>query len=515
MRSILLKSLLLTAALVPVALQHAARAEVKLPALISDNMVLQQEARANVWGWADPGELVTVWFADRSVTTVADSEGAWSVQFEALTAGTTGDLTISGGKTRITGGKTRIIKNVLVGEVWVCAGQTPMEVTVRAIDQGTGELSQADLPKLRMFTVEKAASHLPSNRCEGRWQVCTPQNARDFSATGYFFGRELMQHLDSPVGLILATAGDAPAENWTPEEALRADPQLAKVFDGGPSQKSRAEPVKPTTGAPVPAEQDLGATQTGPASFFNGMIAPLTPYTIQGALWQPGAADIRQAHRHRRLFPALIASWRQAWGRELPFLFLQLGGTVPEAQERNAPPRESKWAELREAQRLTLDLRHTAMAVSIDLAEGIPPKDRQEIGRRLALAAAATVYYRETSYSGPMLSSSQEELGKIRLSFLHARNLQAADGGKLKGFAIAGEDGRFVWADAQIDGDHVMVSHPLIPQPAAVRYGWADNPDCNLINEDGLPASPFRTDWLEGLGSGQTAVPRDGAGKPR
>jgi sialate O-acetylesterase len=147
------------------------------------------------------------------------------------------------------------------------------------------------------------------------------------------------------------------------------------------------------------------------------------------------------------------------------------------------------------------------MAVSVDLAEGIPPKNRREIGRRLALAAAATVYYRETPYSGPMLSSSQEELGKIRLSFRSARNLQPADGGKLKGFAIAGEDSRFVWADAQIEGDHVMVSHPLIPKPTAVRYGWADNPDCNLINGDGLPASPFRSDWLEGLGSGGGAVP--------
>lgn len=500
MRSIVLKSLLLTAAWAPVVCLHPARAEVRLPALISDNMVLQQDTRANVWGWADPGELVTVRFAGRSAATAADSEGAWSVQFDALPAGATGDLTISGTN-------TRIIKNVLVGEVWLCAGQSPMGVPVRAIHQGAGELGQADIPRLRVFTVDKAASHFPSLRCEGSWQICTPQNARDFSATGYFFGRELMKQLDSPVGLIVATDGDAPAENWTPETALRADPRLATVIDGGSVQKPQAKPLEPTPAAPVRPAKDLGPTQTGPASLFNGMIAPLTPYTIQGALWHPGEADIRQAHRHRRLFPALIVSWRQAWGREFPFLFLQLGGTGPEPQHPHAPPEESQRAELREAQRLALDLRHTAMAVSVDLAEGIPPKNRREIGRRLALAAAATVYYRETPYSGPMLSSSQEELGKIRLSFRNARNLRPADGGKLKGFAIAGEDGRFVWADAQIEGDHVMVSHPRIPKPTAVRYGWADNPDCNLINGDGLPASPFRSDWLVGLGSGSGAVP--------
>jgi sialate O-acetylesterase len=475
--------------------QPPARAEVTLPALISDNMVLQQESRANVWGWADPGELVTVRFAGRSVATAADSDGNWSVQFEGLTAGTTGDLTISGGN-------TRTIKNVLVGEVWVCAGGPALKIPLRATHEGAREARLADFPQIRMFTVGNTASDLPQTHCAGRWQVCTPQNVAEFPATGYFFSRTFIEQIDSPVGLILAAAGDAPAEHWIPERTLRADPRLATVFEQWQAKELQALPQPPPE-----------ANQGGPARLFNGMIAPLIPYTIQGALWHPGEADIRQVNRYRRLFPALILSWRQAWGREFPFIFLQLGAMAPGPQDGGRPPSESKKAEFREAQRLTLDLRHTAMAVAIDLGEkeGEPPRTRREMGRRLALAAAATVYYRDTPYSGPMLSSSQEELGKIRLSFRHAENLHAAGGCKLKGFDIAGEDGRFFWADAEIQGDHVMVSHPQIPRPAAVRYGWADHPDCNLVNGAGLPASPFRTDWLEYLGTRQTAVPSEGA----
>jgi sialate O-acetylesterase len=214
-------------------------------------------------------------------------------------------------------------------------------------------------------------------------------------------------------------------------------------------------------------------------------------------IWYQGESNSGTAQLYRKLFPTMITTWRQRWNvGEFPFLFVQLANYNARKVPPTGQPEDSNWAVLREAQKMTLDLKNTGMAVAIDIGEAddIHPKNKQEVGRRLGLVAQATVYYKEVEFSGPLFTSAQEEDGKMRLSFRHAEGLKAADSGKLKGFAVAGEDRKFVWADAEIQGDHVVLQSPQVPRPVAVRYGWADNPECNLVNAAGLPASPFRSD---------------------
>jgi sialate O-acetylesterase len=303
---------------------------------------------------------------------------------------------------------------------------------------------------------------------------------------------------------------------WTPSAILAADPDFKPFADAWNKTKADYPKAKEnyekalaaweTAAAAAKAEgkqpprkpnAPRGDTAFGaPGCLYNAMIAPLVPCTIQGAIWYQGESNASRAREYRKLFPTMILSWRQRWNEEFPFLYVQLANYNARGIPPTGEPEESQWAELREAQLMTLELPHTAMAVTIDIGEArdIHPKNKQEVGRRLALAAEATVYYRDTEFSGPLPGGSQEEDGKIRLSFRHAEGLKAADGGKLKGFAVAGDDRKFVWADTSIEGDHIIVSSSKVPKPVAVRYGWADNPDCNLTNAAGLPASPFRTD---------------------
>ncbi|MES2568534.1 MAG: sialate O-acetylesterase [Verrucomicrobiota bacterium] len=484
-------------------------ADIRLPAIISDNMVLQQESKANVWGWAEPGEKVAVRFAEKNSDAVTDADGRWSVKFDGLKAGTAGEMTIIG-KNALT------VKNVVVGEVWVCSGQSNMEFQVRSGLNPAEEKASANFPLVRMFTVQKAARSEPQNDCVGKWEVCTPETVPGFSGVGYFFGRKLHEDLKFPIGLIHTSWGGTPAEFWTPKQVIEGDPDLRpmaesweKVLSNYPKAKEaydkalaewkEAAAQAKANGGAVPRQPSAprgGDAFGGPGCLYNGMIAPIEPYTIQGATWYQGESNASRAKQYQKLFPAMIMSWRQRWGAEFPFLFVQLANFNARQAAPTGQPEESQWAELREAQLMTLELPRTGMAVAIDIGDAtdIHPKNKQEVGRRLALAAEASVYYREGAYSGPLLAGSQIEEGKIRLSFRNAEGMKAQDGGKLKGFAIAGEDKRFVWADVEIEGDHLVVSNPGIAKPVAVRYGWADNPDCNLINAAGLPASPFRTD---------------------
>lgn len=490
-------------------LSAPAWADVRLPAVISDNMVLQAEAKANVWGWADPGEKVTAKFGGQSLSTEADTSGAWSIKFDEMKPGTTGELAISG-KNALT------IKNVLVGEVWVCSGQSNMEFVTRNAVNAAQEIAEAKFPEIRMFTVKRDASTEAKQDCMGKWEVCSPETVGAFSAVGYFFGRKLHQDLKVPVGLIHTSWGGTPAEYWTPPQILNADPEFQHFASDWEKTKANYPKAKEqydkdlaawkevsekakAEGKPVPQQPRApkGNDAVGsPGCLFNAMIAPLVPYTIQGAIWYQGEANASRAKEYQRLFPTMIVSWRRVWGTEFPFLFVQLANFNARRVEPTGQPEDSQWAELREAQLLTLELPRTGMAVAIDIGEGndIHPKNKQEVGRRLALSAEAQVYFREVEYSGPIISSSQEEEGKIRLSFRNAEGLKAADGGKIKGFAVAGEDRKFAWADVAIEGDHLVVSSSDVPKPVAVRYNWADNPSGNLVNSAGLPASPFRSD---------------------
>ncbi len=483
-----------------------ARADVKLPALVSDNMVLLQETPANVWGWAAPQEAVTVKLGPKEEKAVADVDGKWSVKLKGLAPGDAGDMTI-------TGKNTLTVKNVAVGEVWVASGQSNMEWIVSNSLNAPDEIKAANNSKIRMFTVTKNPKGEPQVDCAGKWELATPQTAGHFSAVGYFFARQVEKELQIPIGVIHTSWGGTPAEFWTPTDVLAADPDyqgnfkswentkasypklkgeydeaLAKWKEASETLKTEGKAVPPPPRAPRGGD-DFG----GPGCLYNGMIAPVTPYTIRGAIWYQGEANAGNAKGYQKLFPLMIQSWRQRWAiPEFPFLFVQLANF----RERYEEPVDSQWAALREAQLNTLELPKTGMAVTIDIGEAkdIHPKNKQEVGRRLALNALATVYFKDIEYSGPLPSAVQDEEGKMRITFRYAEGLKTTDGAAPKSFAVAGEDKKFAWATAKIEGDHVVLQSPKVPKPIAVRYAWQDNPDVNLVNGAGLPASPFRSD---------------------
>ena len=650
------------------ALAQTARAEVKVPALIGDNMVLQQGRQARVWGWADPGEHVTVRLAGHNVYSAADAQGKWQVMVGPLKAGGPFELTI-------TGTNTLVFKNILVGEVWVCSGQSNMEFALTNSTGSPAAIAEANYPQIRLFTVKRNTSATPLDNVTGQWMVASPQTAGQFSAVGFYFGRELYRRLKVPIGLIHTSWGGTPAEAWTSHEALASDPSLEPILDRyaeelktlpqrqaehmkaladwehkyaviDPGNKGEAmgyadpalklEDWKPmdlpryweSVGMNVDGSiwfrkeveipsgwsgQDLtlnlgpiddydttyfngervggignedpeaysvpraykipgrlvrggkaviavrvfdrmgnggfgggadqmfltlarGATKerlaiagnwdfkpemivegktpdyskypgplpgptnpNSPSVLYNAMLAPLLPYAIRGAIWYQGESNAGRAYQYRTLFPLMIHNWRDGWGEgDIPFYFVQLANF----NARQPQPGESDWAELREAQTMTLSRPNTGMAVIIDIGEAndIHPKNKLEVGLRLSRWALAGPYSQKLEPSGPLYESFSIEGDKVRIKFKHVGSgLKTRDGGDVKGFAIAGADHKFVWADALIDGNSVVVWSKEVRQPIAVRYAWADNPECNLYNKEELPASAFRTDTWPGV----------------
>jgi sialate O-acetylesterase len=480
------------------------QAEVKLPALFSDNMVLQREMAVPVWGWADHGEVVTVEFRGQRSSTVA-RDGKWQVRLPKLQAGGPDTLTVSG--------KNKVeLQNVLVGEVWVCSGQSNMEWPVMRSFEPEKTIANSGNPVIRLFTVPKLKANQPTNNVKGSWTLCGPQTVPNFSAVAYFFGRDLQQALGVPIGLIHTSWGGSPAEVWMSEDVLEANPEYKEtIVDAYPKavnqyeqalaqfEKEAAELAsqgkKPTRNKPTPPYWK-------PSELYNGMIAPVLPYAIQGAIWYQGESNAGRAYQYRSLFADMIRNWRRDWGQgNFTFLEVQLApwdkGRKRSMEEITAAPVESDWAELREAQWLaTKALPNVGMAVITDVGDkdDIHPNKKEPVGGRLALAARGIAYKEKIAYSGPIYRSMKIAGDKVQLSFDHIGKGLEARGGELTGFAIAGADQKFVWAKAEIKGDKVVVSSPQVPQPIAVRYGWADHPVVNLWNKDGLPASPFRTD---------------------
>ena len=447
----------------------------RLPAIISDNMVLQQDKPVRIWGWAPAGQAVKVKIGGQEKSATAGADGKWVVQLDKLKAGGPMEMVVEGGSA-IT------VKNILVGEVWLCSGQSNMALPLAEAGNGAAEAQAASFPKIRMFVTKMHAPEKPDDDCKGKWVECSPQTAGGFSAAAYFFGRKLHQELKLPVGLILCAAGGTPAENWISYEAMKSEPSLKTITD-----RFDQMPKDPK-----------GWDVQLPTGLYNGEIAPLTPLAIRGVIWYQGETNSKRAYQYRTLFPLLISSWRKAWGEDLPFYFVQLANLDPAAAE----PGESDWAELREAQAIALKLPNTGMAVAIDIGDvdNIHAKNKQDVGLRLSQWALAKTYGLKLDYSGPFYHAMKAEGGKIRISFDEVGGGLEAKGGPLKGFAIAGEDKKFFWAEAQIDGNTVVVSSPEVPKPASVRYAWAKNPaGCNLYNKAGLPAAPFRTDTWPGV----------------
>jgi len=622
-------------------------------------MVLQQGREIHVWGTADPAEKITASLSGRSSSTAADAHGNWSLELPAMQAGGPFILTVRGKK-------EIVIKDVLIGEVWIASGQSNMTFSLDGAENAATEVPKANYPQIRLFTVPKKIAVAPqANTLPARWEICTPDTAKSFSAVAYFFAREIQRKLNVPVGVVESAWPGTPIEQWIALEVLRADPDLksttANWDQASAAQKSFAEnplafdlefddfelaPVQGqpeskvlanfddgtahvTTGgifsyswadAPDTAfdlvspgrgasgfaarvagkldgtedsilsatykldgsAQDLSAyagirfwvrgngafrfrskqptiddyddyathvikatpewqqitvsfrdlrqdgwgvvkdfTQdalTGfsiecltsleyppmpVSSLYEGMITPLLPYQFRGALWYQGESNALKAHQYRKLLPAMIQNWRDAsHQKDLEFLIVQLPnhGAIPEQ------PGESAWSELREAELMTVQhVPNTGLAVTIDVGDPLDlhPHRKKEVGERLALWALGTTYKQPIEYSGPQYESMKIQGNEVRLHFTHVGlGLEARGDGPLRGFAVAGADRRFHWADARIDGESVIVSSSDVPSPVAVRYAWGDSPRCNLFNKDGLPASPFRTDDWPGITEG-------------
>lgn len=494
MRPRLLAAVLLAAA--------SLSADVKLPALFSDHMLLQQDMPAHIWGTASPGEAITVGIGSERYQAKARADGKWHVYLNPMHPGPAFEITVSG-TNKI------VLKDVLVGDVWVGSGQSNMEFGMLRASNGPEEIAKAHFPRIRLFTVKRMVSDTPKDDVQGEWQVCTPETVKNFSAVAYFFGKEIHATRHVPVGLIHSSWGGTPAESWTEISAMETDPALQNILSEW-QQTVAAQPARMKTYEPKLAQwNELAAKakaegrqppnkpnpppgpghQNTPAGLYNAMIAPLTPYAIRGALWYQGESNANPAHayQYRRLFAAMIESWRNAWAQgSFPFYFVQL------ANFRANP----SWPVLRESQTATLELRNTGMAVTIDIGNptDIHPTNKQDVGHRLALAARALTYGEKIVYSGPMFRQMTSDGPKARLWFDSTGAGLVAKGGKLTGFEIAGSDRNFVPAEARIERDTVVVSSAQIAEPAAVRYAWADNPDATLYNREGLPASPFRTD---------------------
>lgn len=440
-----------------------ARADVRLPRVISDNMVLQQKKPIHIWGWAAEGEKVTVKFNGRTATTRAQ-DGKWSVMLAPVAAGGPWTMTIAGKN-------TISLENILVGEVWVCSGQSNMQFPLVAAANGKEAVAEANDPELRLFEVAPASNLIADDPKEdlptGSWTATTPATAPGFSAVGYFCARALRQALHVPVGMINVSWGGTAVEPWTSRPALQAEHAYNYIWRNAAN---------------------------APSVLYNGMIAPITPFAIEGALWYQGESNAGDPTAYRTRFPGMIENWRAVWNvGDFPFLLVQLAPFM----KINSEPEESNWAALREAQTLaTKVLPRVGMAVITDVGEekDIHPRKKQPVGERLALLARKIAYHQKIVASGPTYRSMHVAGNRAILRFGNVGAGLEVHGDKLTGFAIAGKDHKFVWANAVIEGATVVVSSPEVARPTAVRYGWANFPVVNLWNKDGLPADPFRTD---------------------
>jgi sialate O-acetylesterase len=514
MTSLTTRSLVASLALVIFA-PVSAHAQVKPNALFSDHMVLQSGMSVPIWGTATPGEKVFVTLLKHTRTATAGADGKWTVRLTSLKPGGPFEMTIAGkspGETPI------VVKDVLVGEVWLGSGQSNMQFYVSKNGPGHApyglldeekEIAAANYPQLRMFTVKNATSYTPQTEEVGTWEVCTPQTVPNFSAVGYLFGRDLNQALKLPVGIVLSAFGASTAEAWIPRDALAADPLLKPMLDkldaredyfkAHPGGTDADAPPSPQTINSRPgrggALRDPAHDQHQPTVLYNTMINPILPYAIRGAIWYQGESVVGGAQGvmlYGHVMETMVTDWRKQWGEgNFPFYVVQLPG---QQNVSNNPL-------IREQQAKILSLPHSGMAVVLDTSEAhnVHPHNKEPLGDRLSKIALANVYSRKIEYSGPVYSSMKVEGSTIRINFTHAAGLMAK-GDKLNWFQIAGADQKFVDADAKVEGSSVIVSSPQVPAPVAVRYAWDNYPDtANLYNAAGLQAAPFRTDTWDAM----------------
>lgn len=502
-----LASSLRYAALLLVAVTTGAllRADVRLPAFFSAGMVLQRDTEVPVWGWADPGERVSVELAGQKAAAVADASGNWSVKLPKLAAG--------GPHTLVVAGANRLaVGDVLIGEVWFASGQSNMEWILKETDDAAAEIAAAKHPRVRIFRVQRTVAAAPREDVEGKWIAASPDKAGWMSAVGYHFARKLSAELDVPVGVINASRGAAQIIPFIPEPAIAAAgdvfaEDLAKWRDAlekFPARKAAFDErvAKLAPGERRPDEPYGPGHYNQPGGLFNGMHAAATRYAIRGFLWYQGEANARRPAQYEKAFPVLISSWRQAWGGgNLPFLFVQLAAyNVPKS---GFPPEGLDRALTREAQTKALALPHTGMVVTLDVSgpdSQEHPRNKRPVGERLAGLAAKIAYGRDVVADGPMFHAHRVDGASVRIAFQPgtAKGLVARDGAEIKGFFVAGADKGFHPAAAKVEGETIRLSSPAVKAPVAARYAFSNDPVCNLVNSAGLPAAPFRTDdWNE------------------
>ena len=487
-------------------LSLTALGQVSLPRVLSSHMVIQRDLPVHIWGTASAGEGVQVSFRGETRGATAGPLGRWSVYLKPDAAGGPFELTVKGTPPLGDGGaavQTITLDDVLVGDVWVASGQSNMEFEMWKAETAAQDLPKAANPRIRLMIVKQKAAEYPRDDVDTvGWAASTPETAKDFSAVGWYFAREIEQRENVPVGVIDSTWGGTVADTWTRMAALGADAALAPVFvqwgkmtekeeDVALGEKDHLRQRAEAKAAGKPEPQFGWHPQLlswGPGMLWNGMIAPLTPFPICGVIWYQGESNsaLARAPLYKRVFSTMIEDWRHEWAvGDFPFLYVQISNF-------KSGPGED-WAELREQQLKTLELRNTAMAVTIDIGnpDNVHPTDKVDVGHRLALAARALAYGEGVSYSGPIFRQATPEGGAIRAWFDHHAKGLMAKGGELTGFEVAGADGKFVSATAKIDGNTVVVTSDAVTEPKFVRYGWANSPQCNLFNGEGLPASPF------------------------
>ena len=442
-------------------------ANIRLPAVIASNMVLQQQSTINLWGWSAPGEkiLITTSWSTITDSTIASGDAKWNIAVKTPAAGGPYSITFKGNN-------TIVLNNVLIGEVWVCSGQSNMEWSgLNGLPQIDTELPNSANTNIRFFHIPKTTALTPQDDCAATWTECKPETLKSFSAVAYFFGKQLQQKLNVPIGLINTSWGGTAAEVWTPEELVEKDPEL----------KSAAAKIGATNWWP-----------NAPGRAYNAMIAPVTSFNIAGAIWYQGESNAGTASTYNILMTTLIDSWRKNWNKDFPFYYVQIAPF--------AYGNKNIGALLREAQTQTLSVPNTGMAVITDLVDDIKdihPKNKQDVGARLAAWALAETYKKEgITYKSPMYKNMEVNKNKVTVYFSNAYNGLMIKGGdkKATGFYIAGDDKNFLPADVKIEGNHVILSNKQIKNPVAVRFAFSNTAMANIFSAEGLPVNPFRTD---------------------
>jgi len=481
------------------------KAQVKLPALVGNNMVLQQNSKVNLWGWASPNEKIDIQLGwqDSNVEITAKPDGTWKTTVNTPQASEK-EYTIT-----ITATNKITLKNILIGEVWICSGQSNMYFPVGK-EEGTWktgvlnyeeEIKNATYPNIRIFTVLTKASQKPLDDVTGSWATCSPNNIKTFSAVAYFFGRDLFQNLKIPIGLISSSWGGTKAEAWTSQKVLEENPDFLSILETDANNEKLYQEKLESYYSSLKKERitnnnDLTKSELKKPKkeenktsyvLYNAMLHPLVNYTIKGAIWYQGESNAEQAYLYSSLFPAMVKNWRSDWNQgDFPFYYVQIA------------PHKSQNPEIREAQLFSLkNIPNSGMVVTTDVgnATNIHPIDKQTVGQRLALIARAKTYNEnKLVYSGPIYNHMKIKKDRIQLFFNYADSGLVKKGDSLKEFEIAGEDQVFYPADAKIDGKIVVVSSAKVKNPVAVRFAWKAIPEPNLFNKENLPASPFRTD---------------------